>query len=166
MGSLPQRPAARELAVARDAQDLRGQIAALTVRLGDVERDLERLRIAGEVFAEVLAEDGPQPVAHEPVVLRPGPVAGRDRHTLPTPYPLPQRPTGYRPTQRRTQYRDLVGSRRMVHRLDHLGHRGIGLQFQAGLAVCQAHRHCACLPTLTGRDPGPEPGSPQTDRNI
>jgi hypothetical protein len=61
MGSLPERLAAREPAVAREAEDLRGQIAALTVRPGDVERDLERPRIAGEVFAEVPAEDGPEP---------------------------------------------------------------------------------------------------------
>ena len=77
MGSLPQRPAAREPAVAREAQDLRGQIAALTVRPGDLERDLERLRIAGEMFAEVPAEDGPQPAAHEPVVPRPLACPGR-----------------------------------------------------------------------------------------
>jgi hypothetical protein len=72
MGSLPERLAAMELTFAREAEDLRGQIAALTVRPGDVERDLERLRIAGEVFAEVPAEDGPEPAADEPVVPRPG----------------------------------------------------------------------------------------------
>lgn len=62
MGSLPERLAAKELAATREAEDLRVQIAALTERLGGLERGLERLRIAREVFAEVLAEDDPEPV--------------------------------------------------------------------------------------------------------
>ena len=70
MGSLLERLEAREQAALGRIEEIQRQIAALTVELGEVEAELERLRIGRAVLAEVLAEDEttPEAAAAVPVV--------------------------------------------------------------------------------------------------
>jgi hypothetical protein len=72
MGSLSERLDERMQAGQAQAEQIRGQVAALTARLGEVEADLERLRVARTVFDELLAAG----VIDDPVAADPdGPVA-------------------------------------------------------------------------------------------
>jgi hypothetical protein len=55
MGSLSERLDERMRAGQAETEQIRGQVAALTARLDEVEADLERLRVARAVFDEILA---------------------------------------------------------------------------------------------------------------
>lgn len=70
MGSLSERLDERMQAGQAEAEQIRGQVAALTARLAEVEAGLERLRTARTVFDELLAVGViDDPVAADPDAL-------------------------------------------------------------------------------------------------
>ena len=98
MGSLSERLDERTRTAQAEAEQVRGQLAALTARLAEVEAELERLAVARSVFEEILAV-GP---VQAPVVE--GPAAGGGRW----PQSVPQWAPGLDTCRMPQVYRDVL----------------------------------------------------------